>query len=319
MLYLEGSDLKESTYANDDVFYIGIENELEYAGKFPKATLRESNFIYSVGTDGSLNTHGAVEIRSNPATWEAWRSNRDKASCLWDLSNHGYAGMRSCGMHVHLSRTPMQRDAIFLIVDFVFANPFFSRWVSGREVDSTWASVLSSSHIKHLVSAISKSRYKDLDDVGRFSLAVTPNDVGTMEFRMFQGTTSEKQFWGAIEYVSHLNDLTLDKNRSKSNKISVEEFIDRIPDDKPYLAKIAAKFSKNNKEVADFAERMKTEMMNKEIAAKKCLSKVPEIEELLEMKKKLLNADVAGDWRNFHIRSQARCDCTRCLLEKVAA
>jgi hypothetical protein len=188
---------------NTEKLYLGIEIEIEHVEGRPQKSRayteelisqRVKNGFFDPGTDGSLDISG-IEIRTSPATWGWLRGNRDFLEKYLFSRSTEFVGSHRTGMHVHVSMDKVSSSQSLHILSFVYKNPRMMRYLSGRLVNSIFANHYPGDQgLWELVSMAHSEGRKG----GSKSLAVSFHELGTMEFRMFQGTLRENDFWAQV-------------------------------------------------------------------------------------------------------------------------
>lgn len=216
----------------ENKIYYGIESELEaigspYSVKTKAQQMLSSNKLFYYGEDGSLWEPG-IEVKSMPATWEWIKENRQRFSSLFDLRDLGFVGSRRTGMHIHCYKEPIEQKSIINIFKFVYRNAEFSRLISGREEDSRYAKIyIDQCELGSILGSVFSKQKKTSKN-----LALCFHEYGTMEFRMFCGTSDPKKYWTRLEAVRHLVNIC----QFLDHEPTVDEYVELVThNDTPYL------------------------------------------------------------------------------------
>ena len=186
----------------------------------------DDNVLY-LKEDGSLNN--GFEIVTHPATldyyqnhfdWSAFRSVKDMGYKSW--------GERSCGFHIHISRSAFMRRSSVANRDGVFSDYFLRRTgvtphlmafmyfiykntaqverIAGR--NSSYGR-LTTGEISNLMS------YCRFGNSGDRYMAVNVNNSSTIELRMFRGSLKVERILGYIQFADALYNYTSESRVSK--------------------------------------------------------------------------------------------------------
>lgn len=195
--------------------YYGVELECEYVSPSIGDTIGElmSARIGHAETDGSLND--GIEFITQPATLMAWRDSFGDSVREYMTSVQQFGGTfeaKSCGAHVHVSRTVFGNDThLFRFVTFMRHNESFIRAISGREGSSIdrWAKVNAyrRGELRQEVKRQCGDRYR----------AVNLNNASTIEIRFMAGSNNFADILGIIELLSAIIEYVRDLTISDSN------------------------------------------------------------------------------------------------------
>jgi hypothetical protein len=158
-------------------------------------------FIY-FKRDGSLNN--GFEVVTHPFSWQFYHDNKVKfEEMLIEAYKNGMRAERTCGFHVHMSRTAFGYGKLYKFVKFIYnlQNREFIRAISERECDSSYATY----------------RERDANNVVKFAKAkcncsqdrhsaVNATGSRTVEVRFFASTTNILSFFKNIEFVFALHE-----------------------------------------------------------------------------------------------------------------
>lgn len=192
-------------------------------------------------------TCSGFEIVSHPFTFEAFK--KADFSGLKLLKRNGmtsYNG-KSCGIHVHISRTAFEGQYhIYKFQRFFFYNPSFIAWISQRNPNELrdWATLSPSSN-----GVIRKNPWTDKDEIltnltdftrvrgGARSCAVNMNNSQTVEVRIFRGTLFEPSFRKNVEFCDMVLELTRNHNAKSLNPSTFESYLEKRKGQYPNLWK----------------------------------------------------------------------------------
>jgi len=211
--------------------YFGVELEVEFPpnnfetsswGSIAEYTLGLlPSFVYAK-TDSSVEK--GFEIVSHPMTYKWLKENIKDWEKILDLRHKGYISYntKTCGMHIHLSKTAFGSFHLYKFMKFFYENVAFVLKISQRDSKreiKRWASFDNVDD----ATVLYKAKYKRGGPERH--VAVNINSEDTVEVRIFKGTLNPISFWKNIEFCKCVYDFTKDH----SNKcINVDTFKDYI-------------------------------------------------------------------------------------------
>ena len=213
-------------YGSDTPYGFGIELEVESMGSdfdFGSELAHRSNGerIY-LKYDGSLN-HG-FEIVTHPHTLKEFQTNFNWTflSKLQDLGFRSW-NTRSCGLHVHVSRTAFSTDIDvrgdshqIKFMKLIYDNEQQVKRIAGRS--STYAAFNDKGGV---VRKVKSGRQRD----GRYS-AVNTDNRATLEIRVFRGSLRKERVLSAVEFVAAAIEYTRNlRVTGKSNSFAWVRFV----------------------------------------------------------------------------------------------
>lgn len=195
-------------HIDDKQIYFGIELEVEGRGEMYNDCIHLLNYkdIY-LKSDSSI--YCGFEIVTTPLDniYEDWI----RKMLSW-LRQHGYRSWNTttCGMHVHVSSSPLSEDTIKWLTEFFHSdkNADFIYTFSERSLDSLrkWATL--DGDLKNGASFMDIARIKKSNGIYNHErhsvLNLSRKD--TIEFRLFRGTLKYESFLANIEFVKALID-----------------------------------------------------------------------------------------------------------------
>lgn len=222
----------------EDVF-VGIENEITF-GSFKVSYSRSEKFLkklYEVydptilmaKSDTSIDGEG-MEIVTQPMTLDYFHTVFNNVDHLDKKMKNN----KSCGMHVHVSRTGIKGDLhLYKIINFIYDNESFSEFIAGRSYTTYNNKAFSDKASKYLVDIKKKKQYGD-----RYNRVNISNDV-TVEFRMFKTSITPFDYAYKVEFVVALvkwtkdiglKDVTVDKFEQyvEKNKVTYPNLYKKI-------------------------------------------------------------------------------------------
>lgn len=184
--------------------FIGIELETECKGIGPndclKAAKLDTRDDFYVKRDGSIDY--GMEIVSHPGTYKYWQE-ADLSFCnLLKANNCRAYDTKTCGMHVHISKSALTIAQQAKLLLFAKHNAAFLLYVSRRANKSAmqlWAGIDDSNPRMLIRRVKSPTSYSDFREAGvtltreqsrvfdRYC-AINLNNAKTIEFRLFRGT-----------------------------------------------------------------------------------------------------------------------------------
>lgn len=201
--------------------FFGI--ELEVKGEDSVASGLEdfidgNNYLYC--KEDSSIIGGGFEIVSHPADWE-WLTSHKKEwnKLLQHLKSNQMTSYDAgtCGLHIHVSRNPLGPLTKYKIQKLIYENSLWWRRVANR--NSEYASFTSEE------PSLMIKKAKGANSPDRRVAVNFPNDLPTIEFRLFKGTLCAQSFWRKLESV-HACVIFCKENSIRN--IKVGRFIDWI-------------------------------------------------------------------------------------------
>jgi hypothetical protein len=156
--------------------------------------------------DSSLEC--GIELVTHPADYEVWVKRRGEvAEILGLLKNAGATawGERSCGMHIHASRSPVSTLHVYKLLRFAYSNATFMFNLSGRRSQETLDDMAS---LRGALRDASRKAKAGLGDT-RYE-AINLQNTHTLEFRLFQGTLNVGRVYRNLELVKALLEFTVE-------------------------------------------------------------------------------------------------------------
>jgi hypothetical protein len=179
---LEGED---GSTSNDVAF--AASRVLDYPGC--------KNFLIAK-RDGSL-AQGA-EFVTQPFSWEWYLKNIQRFVDIFaNMKERGFEAKRSCGLHVHVSRTPHTPLEEFRALQLVYAHPAKWRAMSQRVIDQYCKFDGPHTGFKERVRVARKR-----ERFGDRYVALNPTDRQTLEWRIWSGTGQFDKFDSALATVA---------------------------------------------------------------------------------------------------------------------
>lgn len=220
----------KSDYPLDKCYY-GAELEVccESLAAYGEAAsfITDNREILWATDDSSVYPYG-IEIKNHPMTEERMVADETISSLL---SFPGLYTNETCGGHIHLSTNSLSPANLRRIVEFVFSNPEFFHWFSGRTKNNlaSWARIYEDDAPgrerilgKCLTKGTGPGYCRDGGAVGF--------NAGTLEFRLFRGTKTRQEFFRNVQLISLLVQLS-------NRHVSFQEFLEvsSADDSRPYL------------------------------------------------------------------------------------
>ena len=213
------------------IFFYGVELEIDKGGeehsnaqKLLDIANRNEERIYCKH-DGSLND--GFEIVSHPMTLDYhinhmnWKEIFDRAIKL-DYRSHNTS---TAGLHIHISRSTLQEQAIGRVVFFVEKHWNELVKFSRRTLDNLnhWAAKYAT------ISSTTEETYKKAKDkrMGRY-VAVNLENYNTIEFRLFRGTLRYKTFLATLQLVDEICYCAINMTDKEMEDLSWSDFVSRI-------------------------------------------------------------------------------------------
>lgn len=191
---------------DDERLYFGFELEMELDGNrrdaaiFASQILEPDDYAY-LKNDGSLDE--GFELVTHPMSFDFLMDN-EASGVLWDTIsklNTSYSARsyqtRTCGFHIHISRTGFTGGAhMHRFLNLVYSNDAFYSKLAGRRSDQ-WAKFTDvyrrvyDENQDYKVIKTFKTKLGDPTDYNndRYS-AINTRNAGTLEMRIFKGTLS---------------------------------------------------------------------------------------------------------------------------------
>ena len=231
--------------------YYGVELEVDAKGYIPEMKecakeIVEDEQDFYCKEDGSL-TYG-FEIVSHPFTWNYFQSNKDKfQNTLTTSRKYGFLShdIKTCGMHIHVSKKGLTNLDIFKIFHFVYSNPDFIKVVSNRtwnqlnqwcslDLNTLFSSITDPVQKVNKLCDIAKNKHGD-----RKYVALNLSKNHTLEFRIFRGTLNWSTYQKNIQFVQSL--IQWCKNTSLKDiqsEYSILSYFDYITKDQTIYDKL---------------------------------------------------------------------------------
>ena len=230
----------------------------------------KSNLFYSK-SDGSLTEQG-VEVVSHPFSWNFWKQyGKNIYDALFSaLMSSGYYSAESSegGMHIHVSKSSVNRTQLHKLLWFIYECPSFIKMIAQRS--SRWGSVSWSSLIggyanesfskrRAYVSKIAKRKYSPRAE--RYTaINMQPND--TIEFRMFNGTLNIMTLSESIEFIHSLLSYCSQTSfkdivNNKSETVRVEGYLKFLSENQKRYSNLCIFLDKEMSELLSKQKRRK--------------------------------------------------------------
>ena len=230
----------------------------------------KSNLFYSK-SDGSLTEQG-VEVVSHPFSWNFWKQyGKNIYDALFSaLMSSGYYSAESSegGMHIHVSKSSVNRTQLHKLLWFIYECPSFIKMIAQRS--SRWGSVSWSSLIggyanesfskrRAYVSKIAKRKYSPRAE--RYTaINMQPND--TIEFRMFNGTLNIMTLSKSIEFIHSLLSYCSQTSfkdivNNKSETVRVEGYLKFLSENQKRYSNLCIFLDKEMSELLSKQKRRK--------------------------------------------------------------
>jgi hypothetical protein len=226
----------------------------------------KSNLFYSK-SDGSLSEQG-VEVVSHPFSWNFWKQyGRNIYDALFSaLMSSGYYSAETLegGMHIHVSKSAVNRTQLHKLLWFIYECPNFIEMIAQRSSNwgqITWSSLIGSyaneSFSKRRAYVSSVARRKFSSRAERYT-AVNLQPNNTIEFRMFNGTlnimTLSKAFEIIHSLLSYCSQTSFkDIVNNKSETVRVEGYL-----------KFLSKNQKRYSNLCIFLDKEMSELLSKQ-------------------------------------------------------
>ena len=193
--------------SSDERLYFGVELEMEFSGQRREAATYAYNQLETIDfaylkNDGSLED--GFELVTHPMSYdflmdmETSRELWNTIAKLQDTYNARSYNTRTCGFHIHISRTGFNGGAhMHRFLNLVYSNPQFYSKLAGRKSDQ-WAK-FDDVYRRHYDPATDSDKlvksFKDKlnwnprygNDTDRYS-AINTRNQNTLEMRIFKGT-----------------------------------------------------------------------------------------------------------------------------------
>jgi hypothetical protein len=149
------------------------------------------NFMFAK-RDGSLQN--GAEFVTQPFSWEWFMENTKRFEDIFaKMAEVGFEAKRSCGLHIHVSRSPHSSLEEFRLLQLVYENPVSWKRASGRVVDQYCKFAGPYTGLRARIS-VARTRHRFQD---RY-VAVNPTDRDTLEWRIWSGTGQFSKFQSAL-------------------------------------------------------------------------------------------------------------------------
>ena len=222
-----------------NTLYLGVELEIDSfdyistTAECAKETANDETLFYNK-SDGSLRN--GYEIVTHPFTMDYFRQNKERYhKRIKTALKHGFRShdVKTCGMHIHVSKDALSSLDIFKIVHFMYSNVDFVKIISNRTWDqiNDWCSL----DINRLIHGLNNPEQKveKICEVAKRK-GGTPKYVGlnlakdkTIEFRIFRGTLNWATYQKNIQFVDALINWIKTTNLQQiTNEFAVLSFLD---------------------------------------------------------------------------------------------
>lgn len=204
-------DRHEMAYSSDDSDIILEGNNFASLVNIIGRGIEPSNLFYSK-TDGSLTEQG-VEVVSHPFSWRFWKTfGYEIYDVLFStLLSSGYFSAESeeGGMHIHVSKSAVNKTQLHKLLWFVYSCPSFIELIAQRSTtygSLAWQSLIGQydgtfAKRRNMVASISNRKYSQYAE--RYT-AINMRPDNTIEFRIFNGTLNIMTLSKAIEFIHSL-------------------------------------------------------------------------------------------------------------------
>ena len=229
-----------------------------------------SNLFYSK-SDGSLSEQG-VEVVSHPFSWNFWKTfGHEIYDVLFStLLSSGYFSAESeeGGMHIHVSKSAINKTQLHKLLWFVYSCPVFIELIAQRTTSYgslTWQSLIgqygSSTFAKrrNMVASISNRKYSKYAE--RYT-AINMRPDNTIEFRIFNGTLNIMTLSKAIEFIhsllsycSQTSFKDIVNNSSEMNKVN--KYLDFLSNNQKRYLNLCIFLDSEMKEILSTQKRRK--------------------------------------------------------------
>ena len=230
----------------------------------------KSNLFYSK-SDGSLTEQG-VEVVSHPFSWNFWKTfgNQIYDVLFSTLLSSGYFSAESeeGGMHIHVSKSAINKTQLHKLLWFVYSCPVFIELIAQRTTSYgslTWQSLIgqygSSTFAKrrNMVASISNRKYSQYAE--RYT-AINMRPDNTNEFRIFNGTLNIMTLSKAIEFIhsllsycSQTSFKDIVNNSSEMNKVN--KYLDFLSNNQKRYLNLCIFLDSEMKEILSTQKRRK--------------------------------------------------------------
>jgi hypothetical protein len=225
-----------------DFPYMGFELEIEC----PRGCVRKDaaqllktlvTWAYPVH-DGTLadRGNGGIEIVSYPFTFGWFTQHWHQIKSL--LNTFREAGYRSwesprCGMHVHISRTPMTDGHQKKFIDFIYGHRNLCVAVGQRGYKSG-IQRFAPFHREDPADTLQKVRtFRNIGTEGHYA-ALNANKRDTLEARWFRGTLSPLGFRKNVEFVHSVWTFTRKFGFASANEYNYIQWLRGVPERRDY-------------------------------------------------------------------------------------
>jgi hypothetical protein len=230
----------------------------------------KSNLFYSK-SDGSLTEQG-VEVVSHPFSWNFWKTfgNQIYDVLFSTLLSSGYFSAESeeGGMHIHVSKSAVNKTQLHKLLWFVYSCPDFIELIAQRATSYgslAWESLIGH-HMdctfakrRNMIASISNRKYSQYAD--RYT-AINMKPDNTIEFRIFNGTLNIMTLSKAIEFIhsllsycSQTSFKDIVNNSSEMNKVN--RYLDFLSNNQKRYSNLCIFLDNEMKEVLSTQKRRK--------------------------------------------------------------
>jgi hypothetical protein len=149
------------------------------------------NFMYAK-RDGSLSK--GAEFVTHPFSWEWFVENRNRFVDIFGrMKDQGFEAKRTCGLHIHVSRSPHTSLEEFRVLQLMYENPVDWMKLSTRVSDSYCKFKSEATRPRERVR-VARQR----DCFGDRYSAINPTTRDTLEWRIWAGTGNIAKFESAL-------------------------------------------------------------------------------------------------------------------------
>lgn len=236
--------------------YLGLELEIDINSGISRVTIakdtkklvnKEPNQFIYCKHDGTCD----LELVTNPMTLNYWKT--EFAGNLKSLLNYlvrkdcvSYDA-RSSGIHIHSTLSQYSDDQIYLVHLFFQEYRKFIYLIAQRKGDrlNEWAKINRSGRdtFKNI------AKYKSTGGDKYVALRITEH--GTLEYRIFRGSTRVDRVMKNLEFVHSLHSWTKRLDERDCNLDNYEEFVMKRPKTYKYLIKYLKFLKKSEKKRID--------------------------------------------------------------------
>jgi len=195
------------------------------------------DFVY-LKNDGSIND--GFEIVSHPFTLEWMREKVDSFKAIFRLKKRGARSYstKTCGMHVHLSRSAFSPLHAFKMGRFFYLNPEFILWLSQRRRSQIrqWSNLWTTKESDSFKDVNGEERiYSDMyfkkkaNGEGSRKYRALHWTRRTCELRIFRGNLNEMSFFKNLEFAFAAYHFTKRAGISQLSPLDFVAYLERNP------------------------------------------------------------------------------------------